>query len=108
MSDSAATQSPAPAAKEKKTESKPKAHSTHPKNSFMVQAAIAITEERKCDPMLAIIIEYILDNYQVGKNEDIIDKYLKEALSGYLKESVVIQDYLLKLSRSSTSTTTRS
>ncbi|NP_001248345.1 histone 1o [Aplysia californica] len=93
MSDVAAD-APAPVqvAKKKKTNKpKNKKPANHPKYSEMIKAAISSLKERGGSSRQAIL-KYIMANYNVGKDEKVINSHMKMALragakNGNLKQS---------------------
>ena len=92
MSDAVA----APAVKpvktpKKKAPAKPKKPANHPKYSEMIKAAVGALKERGGSSRQAVL-KYIVKNFNVGKDEKVVNQHLKLALragvkNGGLKQS---------------------
>ena len=95
MSDEAAAvaapAAPAPAPAKKKSKPKSKAPANHPKYSEMIAQALGTLKERSGSSRQAVL-KYIMKNFDVGKDEKVINQHLKMALragvkNGGLKQS---------------------
>ena len=84
MSDSAA---PAP---QKKVVKKPKAPAAHPKYAEMIKAAVSSLKERGGSSRQAIL-KYIMKNFNVGKDEKVVNSHLKLALRAGVKNNSLKQ-----------------
>jgi histone H1/5 len=67
-----------------------KAPSNHPKYSAMIQQALTTLKERGGSSRQAIL-KYILKNFQVGNDEAVVNKHLKAALKGGVKNKTLKQ-----------------
>ena len=70
----------------KKAPVKPKKPSDHPKYTTMVAAAVGHLKERGGSSRQAIL-KYIMGNYNVGKEERVVNQHLKMALKAGVKSS---------------------
>ena len=70
----------------KKASAKPKKASDHPKYTTMVSAAVGHLKERGGSSRQAIL-KYIMSNYNVGKEERVVNQHLKMALKAGVKSS---------------------
>ena len=70
----------------KKASVKPKKPSDHPKYTTMVSAAVGHLKERGGSSRQAIL-KYIMSNYNVGKEERVVNQHLKMALKAGVKSS---------------------
>ena len=90
MSDAAAPAPATPKAKAPKKKAAPKKPAEHPTFKVMVAAAIAALKERTGSSRVAIC-KYIMANYKVGDNADKVNRSVKTALKGGVKDGALKQ-----------------
>jgi histone H1/5 len=91
MSDAVVATPVAVKAQKKKSSAKPKNPANHPKYSEMIKEAVAALKERGGSSRQAVL-KHIMANFNVGKDEKVVNQHLKLALragvkTGGLKQS---------------------